>query len=106
MNARATQLNDFVAQRLKYLEFKFLGRVITKVILRVGSRLQTVSADDVPGWQVLHNQMVANRIKGVFVSAGGERFSQSFIEFEIKNLKSKRLSGAHFVQVARESGRI
>ena len=76
MNASTTQLDNFRPQPLKCLEVKFLSRVITKVILRVSARLQTVSADDVPGWQVLHHQVVTNRIKGVFLSAGGDRLEK------------------------------
>src|SRR6266496_2242359 len=106
MDASTAQLDDFVAQRLKYLEFKFLGRVITEVTVRVGSRLQTVGADDVPRWQVLHYQVVADRIKGIFVPAGGERLGQSFIKLEIENFKSQRLSGSNFVQVACKARRV
>ena len=106
MNASTTQFDNFRPQSLKYLEVEFLSRVITEVTLGIRSALQAVGADYVSGWQMLYQKVVANRIKGVFVSAGGERFSQSFIEFEIKNLKSKHLSGAHFVQVARQPGRI
>jgi hypothetical protein len=49
---------------------------------------------------VLNYKVVADGIKGVFVPAGNERLGQSFVELEVEDLESQRLSGSDFVQVS------
>jgi hypothetical protein len=103
MHAGASQLNYLASQSLEDLKLEFLGRVVTTTSLGVNPGLQTVRADDLLRSQMLHHQMVAHRIEGIFIPASGVRIGQTFVEFEVEYLKSKGLSGPEFIQVLRES---
>ena len=102
VDARAAQLDDFAAQRLESLEFKFLRGVIAEIVRGVRAGLQPVGADNVLRRQMLDDEMIANGVKRVFIEAGGEGLFQPFVEFEVENFKAQRLRGADFPGIPRQ----
>ena len=53
--------------------------------------LQSVCADDIGGGQMFNDEMVANRIEGVFVQAGRVGLFKPFVEFEIEYSETQSL---------------
>ena len=97
MHTGSAQLNHLVAQRLEGIEFKFLRAVISEIRLGIVAGLQTVCANDLSRGQVLHDEMVANRIKPILIQAREVRLLKAFVKFKVEDLKAQGLRGANLV---------
>src|SRR5262245_26819022 len=86
MDARSPQFDHFRAQRLEYVELKLLGRVITQLLRRVGSGLQSVRANKLARSQVLNDKMIANGVERIFIQPSGVRLFKPFVQFEVEDL--------------------
>ena len=104
MDTGAAEFNDFIAHRLEWSEIKFLRGVVTEVFGGIATGLQTVSADNLLRGQMLDNQMIANGVERIGVQTGDVGLRQSFVEFEVENLKAQLLRGLDFHRAAGNAG--
>src|SRR5262245_18261368 len=82
----SSQLDQLGAKRLEDVELKFLRAVVSEMRRCIVARLQTVGTNDMSCAQVLHDEMVADGVKPVFVQASEVRLLKSFVEFEVEDL--------------------
>ena len=103
MYAGPPQFDHVRAQRLESIELEFLCAIVTEIRSRITAGLQTVCADDQSRGHVLHDEMVANGIKTIFIQAGEMRLLEALIEFDVEDLVAQGLRGAKFVSAAGET---
>ena len=101
MHAGSAQLDHFPSQRFEYIELKFLGAIVTEIRRRIMARLQTVRPNNLSRGQVLHDEVVANGIKPVFVKTGEMRLLKPFVQFDVEDVITQGLRGPNVLRVAR-----
>jgi len=106
MDARAAQLDYFRAQRLEDRKLKLLGAVITQMRCCIAAGLQTIRADNLTGGQMLDQEVIANGVEGIFVTAGGAGRGEAFVELQVEDLEAQHLCGADFIGVSSEPCRV
>lgn len=91
MHAGAAKFNHFATKRLVRRESEFLFAIVAEVRCRELSCLEAIGSDDLAGFLVLDQQMVAARIVSVFVAFDGVRGGEPFPKLKIENGKAQAL---------------
>lgn len=96
MDAGSSQFENLRAPGFKDLEVEFLFAVVSKVLSCGGSGLESVGADDVFGFLVADNQMLADSVVAIPVQMCQVRMVEAFVQFHIENLEAKLLGSLDF----------
>jgi len=103
LNTGAPKFNDFRPSPLKLRELKLLFTIISVVGRSVGAGLKPIGTDHLPRRQVLNQQVITDGVELIHVQAGLEGLLQSFIQFNVENLKAETLSLTHLILSPREA---
>jgi hypothetical protein len=106
VNTGPAQLDYFGTNWLENVEFKLLRAIVTQMGSCVPAGLQTVSANDLASGQMLDYEMIAHRVKRIFIQAGSTRLFKSFVQFEIENLIAQGLGCPDFAKIPRQPRRV
>lgn len=87
MHASATQFDDLRPQPFVRRKIKLPLTIIPDVCAGTLACLQTVCSYDIAGRNVLNNQVIADGIERISIEPIYMGLHQSFVQFEIKNLK-------------------